>query len=224
MWSILLHYFLVSLPVSGIERREVRRQKIVAYPSKNTLEFPFQCEKGNRCEQNENKQLACGRPRHKIAWQGQGLGFFGGVRVFKAIFGTSPWHSSRWKSVTLENVLPTLLVVQKKLWGMTHLKCTDADNIRVSVLANIKTRFQFIDLENYLSFPYVLATVSHPKFKLNWVEDSEDAKKVKRNFNDECRKFYKKRRNNKAVKLRAVWMRKNFTKNPETCQANQVNQ
>lgn len=94
------------------------------------------------------------------------------------------------KTVTLGDVLPTLIVVQMRLRSFTDLNC--AENVRIGLLSNLKKRFPFLDLENMTSVPYVLATVSQPKFKLDWIADANDAEKIKKLFIAECHKFYKK--------------------------------
>lgn len=94
------------------------------------------------------------------------------------------------KNATLGLVLPTLFVVQKKLRAMNNLTCTE--QLRTGLISNLKRRFPFMDLENKQSIPYAFAAVSHPKFKLNWIEDHDDLEKIKKAFIFECHKFHNK--------------------------------
>lgn len=48
-----------------------------------------------------------------------------------------------------------------------------------------------MNLEDESSVPYILASVSHPKFKLNWIEgDDQQHEQVKKLFLAECHKFF----------------------------------
>lgn len=94
------------------------------------------------------------------------------------------------KNVTAGFILPTLFVVHKKLRNMLDLTYTEL--LRTGLMHNLKRRFPFMDLDNKDSIPYAIAAVSHPRFKLNWIEDNEDAEKTKKIFIAECHKFYKK--------------------------------
>jgi len=43
------------------------------------------------------------------------------------------------------------------------------------LISGIHTRYKdILDLNNSKSKPYILATVSHPKFKLKWLNSSDD--------------------------------------------------
>lgn len=88
--------------------------------------------------------------------------------------------------VTLGYVLPTIVVLKRKNESISHLNV--CQNIKAAVLRAIDKRFPIIDLKNPKSKIYILAAVSHPKFKMSWV-DEENLDMVKHMFTSECVHF-----------------------------------
>jgi len=89
-------------------------------------------------------------------------------------------------------VIPTLFQIKNTLNSLSHLiYCTPLKN---AILDGIHIRYKdILDLNNSKSKPYILATVSHPKFKLKWLNSSDDEYNlVKTLFLSECEKLYRR--------------------------------
>jgi len=72
------------------------------------------------------------------------------------------------KSCFLGYVAPTIISLRLLLIQQTNL--TYCRCLALSIIKSLKKRFNFIfDLENIKSKPYIIASISHPKFKLSWV-------------------------------------------------------
>ena len=71
--------------------------------------------------------------------------------------------------VTLGYVLPTIVILTRKLESITHL--TTCTNIKLAVLRGSSKRFPMTDLERPQSKNFMLAAVSHPKFRMSWVDE-----------------------------------------------------
>lgn len=89
-------------------------------------------------------------------------------------------------------VIPTLFQIKNILNSLSHLiYCTLLKN---AILDGIHTRYKdILDMNNSKSKPYILATVSHPKFKLKWLNSSHsEYNLVKTLFLCECEKLYQR--------------------------------
>lgn len=72
-------------------------------------------------------------------------------------------------------VLPTLLIIQHKLEVQNLNYCR---NLRLVLLEGIQSRFGYIlNFKNSECKTYLLASISHPKFKLGWLSKSDDGSK-----------------------------------------------
>lgn len=72
------------------------------------------------------------------------------------------------KSCFLGYVAPTIISLRLLLIQQTNL--TYCRCLALSIIKSLEKRFNFIfDLENIKSKPYIIASISHPKFKLSWV-------------------------------------------------------
>lgn len=90
------------------------------------------------------------------------------------------------KNCYLGLVLPSLHLMKSKLSKLTHL--TYCHSLKVVLLSNLERRFTHIfHIHTSQSKPYILATISHPKFKLNWAWiNEEDTRMCKKLFLTEC--------------------------------------
>jgi hypothetical protein len=88
-------------------------------------------------------------------------------------------------------VLPTLFQIQNTLDSLTHLiYCTP---LKSAILDGMHKRYKnIIDLSNSTSKPYILATVSHPKFKLRWLTNKNEYNMIQSLFLSECEKLYRR--------------------------------
>lgn len=86
--------------------------------------------------------------------------------------------------VTLGYVLPTLVLLKKKILNVGDLSVSQ--KIKSGLIASIEKRFPMLDLLNPMSKPYILAAVSHPKFKMSWIDSQEIQETVKNMFVEEC--------------------------------------
>jgi len=75
-------------------------------------------------------------------------------------------------------VIPTLFQIKNTLNSLSHLiYCTPLKN---AILDGIHTRYKdILDLNNSKSKPYILATISHSKFKLRWLNSDDEYNLVK---------------------------------------------
>lgn len=93
------------------------------------------------------------------------------------------------KNCFLGMVLPSLYSVKLRLNDINHL--THCEPLKTKLLEGLEKRFSsFMNLQNLDAKDFILATVSHPRFKLNWlvsVSDS-DRKICNELFMDEFRK------------------------------------
>jgi len=72
------------------------------------------------------------------------------------------------KNSFLGYVAPTILVVRRLLISFTNLKYCKP--LSLTIIKSLETRFYYIfDLSSPESKDFILAAVSHPKFKLSWV-------------------------------------------------------
>lgn len=78
-------------------------------------------------------------------------------------FATALQILQRKQNITSGFVLPTLLVIQKKLEKFTTLTYTE--QLRTGLLSSLEKRFPCMDLNDSSSVPYIIATVSHPKLR-----------------------------------------------------------
>lgn len=72
------------------------------------------------------------------------------------------------KSCFLGYVAPTIITLRLLLIQQTNL--TYCRCLALQIIKSLEKRFSFIlDLENIKSKPYIIASISHPKFKLLWI-------------------------------------------------------
>jgi len=72
------------------------------------------------------------------------------------------------KSCFLGYVTPTIISLRLILIQQTNL--IYCRQLALSIIKSLETRFNFVfDLENIKSKPYIIASISHPRFKLSWV-------------------------------------------------------
>lgn len=78
-------------------------------------------------------------------------------------------------------ILPTLYSIKKKI-SQSRTNTTFGDRMRVTLLTCFNKRFDSLmkfDIEN---MDLVVASVSHPFFKLKWIEDENDREKARQTF------------------------------------------
>jgi len=88
------------------------------------------------------------------------------------------------KSCYLGYVAPTIITIRHKLMEQNHL--VYCASLSKAIIKGLEKRYSFIfDLKGPKSKPYILATVSHPKFKMGWMPQqfSEVCKQL---FLSEC--------------------------------------
>jgi len=88
------------------------------------------------------------------------------------------------KSCYLGYVAPTIITIRHKLMEQNHL--VYCASLSKAIIKGIEKRYPFIfDLKDPKSKPYILAAVSHPKFKMDWMPQqfSEVCKQL---FISEC--------------------------------------
>ena len=90
-------------------------------------------------------------------------------------------------SACLGYVLPTLYRIKYGLEKQNNLTyCTP---LKIVLLDSINRRFgNIMDLNDPKSKPFFNATISHPKFKLKWLTNTEHRELAKKIFLEECRK------------------------------------
>lgn len=88
-------------------------------------------------------------------------------------------------------ILPILLQIRETLNSLTHL--IYCESLKNAILSGLSKRYcHILDLQNSSSKPYILATVSLPKFKLKWLTNKDDEiKSIKSLFLLEMEKIYK---------------------------------
>lgn len=83
---------------------------------------------------------------------------------------------------------PTIIVLKNKLNEITHLEY--CEKLKLALIEGLNTRFVHIfDLESPKSKPYILSSISHPKFKMNWIP-KEYQTICKTLFTNECNLLY----------------------------------
>lgn len=72
------------------------------------------------------------------------------------------------KSCFLGYVAPTIISLRLLLIQQTNL--IYCRHLALSIIKSLEKRFYFIfDLENIKGKPYIIASISHPRFKLSWI-------------------------------------------------------
>jgi len=92
----------------------------------------------------------------------------------------------------LSYVIPILFQIKNTLNSLSHLIYYTP--LKNAILDDIHARYKdILDLNNSKSKLYILATVSHPKFKLRWLNSSDDEYNlVKTLFLSKCEKLYRR--------------------------------
>lgn len=87
-------------------------------------------------------------------------------------------------------VLPTLYSIKKKISSL-NTSSNSGNEFKRAILSSISKRFDdimnFTEENKYL----IVASVSHPKFKLNWIENHTHKEIARKIFIDECIEIYK---------------------------------
>lgn len=131
------------------------------------------------------------------------------LNVMEPIF-TALDQLQQQKNMYYGSFLPTIFIIQMKLVDVVNNTDTQKDNIKkflsVAVLQSFKKRFSkflSLDLKDADVHFAVLATLSHPRFKIKWFEflDDEVLTKMKALFIAETKKILKW---NTVSKMRVV--------------------
>lgn len=85
-------------------------------------------------------------------------------------------------------VIPVIKQIKESLNNLTSfIYC---EPLKEAIIDGINKRFGYIlNWNNDQSKSYILATVSHPKFKLKWLDDEGDIQAIKSILINECKKY-----------------------------------